>query len=88
MLAVVNFNKMIKNKSDFQNKVYSFFENRYIGKILKLEPCSLNRHYIKFKPNNSVWFQQFSDSIDVDSVDFENNTISGFISNSSKLISN
>ncbi len=85
-MAVVNFNKMTKIKSDFQNKVYSFFENRYIGKILKLEPASLNRHYIKFKPNNSVWFQKFSDSIDVDSVDFENNTISGFISNSSKLI--
>jgi hypothetical protein len=77
---------MTKIKSEFQNKVYSFFENRYIGKIIELKPASLNRHYIKFKPMNSVWFQQFSDSIDVDSVDFENNTISGFISNSSKLI--
>jgi len=76
---------MVKNKSDFQNKVYSFFENRYIGEILKLEPASLNRHYIKFKPITSVWFQKFSDSIDVDSVDFQNNTISGFISNSSKF---
>lgn len=79
---------MEKNKSDFQIKVHSFFENRYIGKIIKLEPASLNRHYIKFKPFNSVWFQQFSDRIDIDSVDFENNTISGFISNSSKFTSN
>ena len=70
------FKEMVKNKSDFQNKVYSFFENRYIGEILKLEPASLNRHYIKFKPITSVWFQKFSDSIDVDSVDFQNNTIS------------
>jgi hypothetical protein len=77
---------MQKTVSEFQTKVYSFFENRYIGKILKLEPASLNRHYIKFKPNNSVWFQQFSDSIDVDSVDFDKHTISGFISNSSRLI--
>ncbi|MCD8455196.1 hypothetical protein LNJ08_12425 [Tenacibaculum finnmarkense genomovar ulcerans] len=77
---------MTKIKSEFQNKVYSFFENRYIGKIIELKPASLNRHYIKFKPMNSVWFQQFSDSIDVDSVNFENNTISGFLSNSSKLI--
>ncbi len=77
---------MTKIKSEFQNKVYSFFENRYIGKIIELKPASLNRHYIKFKPMNSVWFQQFSDSIDVDSVDFENKSISGFISNSSKLI--
>ncbi|MBB3123753.1 hypothetical protein FHS04_001256 [Mesoflavibacter sabulilitoris] len=77
---------MTKIKSEFQNKVYSFFENRYIGKIIELKPASLNRHYIKFKPMNSVWFQEFSDSIDVDSVDFENNSISGFISNSSKLI--
>ena len=77
---------MTKIKSDFQNKVSSFFENRYIGKIIELKPSSLNRHYIKFKPMNSVWFQQFSDSIDVDSVDFKENTISGFISNSSKLM--
>jgi hypothetical protein len=78
---------MINNTSEFQNKVYAFFKKRYIGVILELEPCSLNRHYIKFKPMNSVWFQKFSDSIDVDSVDFENKTISGFLSNSSKLIS-
>ena len=77
---------MGKNRSDFENKVYSFFKNRYIGEILNLESASLNRHYIKFKPFNSVWFQQFSDNIDIDSVDFEKNTISGFISNSSKLI--
>ncbi|WP_304137363.1 hypothetical protein [Mesonia mobilis] len=76
---------MSKDKTVFQKKVYSFFENRHIGMILKLEPASLNRHYIKFKPFNSVWFQQFSDSINIDSVDFENNTISGFISNTSKL---
>ena len=75
------------NKTEFQKKVYSFFKNRHIGKIVSLEPASLNRHYIKFKPTSSVWFQRFSDNIDVDSVNFENNTISGFISNSSKLIS-
>jgi len=76
---------MKNNTHDFQNKVHSFFESRYIGKIIKLEPASLNRHYIKFKPFNSVWFQTYSDSIDVDSVDFQKNTISAFISNSSKL---
>tara|TARA_R100000655_G_scaffold39519_2_gene74801 strand:- start:1647 stop:1886 length:240 start_codon:yes stop_codon:yes gene_type:complete len=77
---------MTKIKIEFQNKVSSFFEKRYIGEITELKPASLNRHYIKFKPFNSVWFQQFSDSIDVDSVDFKENTISGFISNSSKLM--
>lgn len=76
---------METNNSDFKNKVHTFFEKRYIGKIIKLEEASLNRHYIKFKPMNSVWFQEFSDSIEVDSVDFEKKTISGFISNSSKL---
>ena len=76
-----------QNKTEFQKKVYSFFKNRHIGKIVSLESASLNSHYIKFKPTSSVWFQQFSDNIDVLIVDFENNTISGFISNSSKLIS-
>lgn len=71
--------------SDFQNKVHQFFKERYIGEILELKPASLNRHYIKFKPFSSIWFQKISDHIDCDSVDFDKETISGFISNTSKL---
>lgn len=77
---------MTNSKSDFQNRVFSYFQNRYIGEILILQPASKSRHYIKFKPNNSVWFQMRYDIIEVDSVDFEKKTISGFISNSSKLL--
>jgi len=75
-------------QSEFQNKVHIFFKERYIGEILELNPASLNRHYIKFKPFSSVWFQNFSNNIDIDSVDFDKKTISGFISNSSELKSN
>jgi hypothetical protein len=76
----------LKDKSKFQKKVYYYFESHYIGEILELRPASLSRHYIKFKPKNDVWFQQFHNGINVDSVDFIRNTVSGFISNSSKLI--
>ena len=72
-------------QSEFQTRVYAFFESRYIGKVLQLVPTGSNRHYIKFKPLGSVWFQEFSNAIDVDSVDFDKRTVSGFISNSSKL---
>lgn len=74
-----------KDMEQFKDKVHEFFKERHIGKILELKPSSLNRHYIKFKPFSSVWFQQFKDNIDIDSVDFDKKTISGFISNSSKL---
>lgn len=72
-------------QSEFKNKVTKFFKERYIGEIIELNPCSLNRHYIKFKPFSRVWFQKLHDTIEVDSVNFDNKTISGFISNSSKL---
>jgi hypothetical protein len=76
------------NKKEFQTKVYSFFKKKHLGKILELKSASLNTHYIKFKPNSSIWSQEFFDHIDVDCVDFEDKTISGFINNSSKLICN
>lgn len=74
-----------EGNSDFKNKVKSFFKERHIGEIVELNPASLNRYYIKFKPFSSVWFQQFSDSVEVDSVDFERNTISGFINSASEF---
>lgn len=69
----------------FQKRVYQFFLDRYIGEIIELKPASLNRHYIKFKSKQDVWFQVLSEKLEVDSVDFDKKTISGFISNSAKL---
>lgn len=71
--------------SEFQRRVHAYFKERHIGEILELKPASLNRHFIKFKPFSSVWFQSFRDEIDVDGVDFDKKTINGFINNNSEL---
>lgn len=70
---------------EFQKRVSKFFIARHIGDILQLKPASLNRHYIKFRLHRAVWFQVLYDTIEVDSVDFEKRTISGFINNSATL---
>jgi len=70
---------------DFEKRVHRFFADRFIGEIVELKPASLNRHYIKFKSSRDVWFQVLHETIEVDSVDFEKRTISGFISNNAKL---
>jgi hypothetical protein len=74
-----------KEQNEFHKKVYQFFADRYIGDIIELKPASLNRHYIKFKSKQDVWFQVLHEKIEVDSVDFEKRTISGFISNTAKF---
>lgn len=73
----------MNNNIKFQKKVHALFKERCIGEILKLEPSGKKKHYIKFRPFDTVWFQQLGTfSVDVDSVDFENNTVTGFIPNS------
>ena len=75
---------MKNNKSEFQNKVYSFFKNRHLGEILVLKPASSKSHLIKFRTFGSLWLHH-SNQIRIINIDFESKTISGFIDNSSKL---
>lgn len=65
--------------NDFQTRVRKYIEERFLGEVVQFEKTNATKYYIKFKTRQDVWFQTFRDKIEIDSVDFEKRTLSGFI---------
>lgn len=71
------------NNTNFIERATEFFLSKSMGEIVELHPAGPSQHFIKFKPLTTFWFQLTSTPIQIEFVDMEEGTISGFINNAS-----